>query len=235
MTLPANLYAYTDSSATQTTYYCFCDFNYAPSDGYPLYVDTLTNPTVLYKKGQHAGSPTPTFLPASENIISFDGTTLVWDDMDHIDSGSSTRYPQEDVTLGNPTTIYTDTTNLSVGQMLYTNEGVDSGFVIDTLNQDGSFTIASTASFNFTMGSNISSYTIDSTVYTTNQQINLTDGVHTLSVAYIDFGTGYTTVINRYYVGNGTMTVNVTNGTLTITDATFTTSDTLTVDWNMSK
>ena len=141
MTLPANLYAYTDSSATQTTYYCFCDFNYAPSDGYPLYVDTLTNPTVLYKKGQHAGSPTPTFLPASENIISFDGTTLVWDDMDHIDSGSSTRYPQEDVTLGNPTTIYTDTTNLSVGQMLYTNEGVDSGFVIDTLNQDGSFTI----------------------------------------------------------------------------------------------
>ena len=31
------------------------------------------------------------------------------------------------------------------------------------------------------------------------------------------------------------MTVNVTNGTLTITDMTFTTSDTLTVDWNMSK
>ena len=141
MSLPTNLYAYTDSSAIQTTYYCFCDFNYDSVNGYPLYVDTLTNPTVLYKKGQHAGSPTPTFLSASENIISVDGTTLVWDDMDHIDSGSSTRYPQEDVILGNPTIIYTDTTNLSVGQMLYTNEGVDSGFVIDTLNQDGSFTI----------------------------------------------------------------------------------------------
>lgn len=146
---------------------------------------------------------------------------------------------KDKITYDTPPTVYTDTTNLSVGQMLYTNEGADSGFVIDTLNQDGSFTITSsvqpTASFNFAMGSNISSYTIDSTVYTTNQQVDLTDGVHTLSVAYIDFGTGYTTVINRYQVGNGTMTINVTNGTLTITDMTFTTSDTLTVDWNMSK
>ena len=135
----------------------------------------------------------------------------------------------------NPQTVYTDSTTLVVGQDLYDNEGTVTGLQIGTINQDGSFTIASTASFNFVMGSNISSYTIDSIVYTTDQQLNLTDGVHTLSVAYIDFGTGYTTVINRYYVGNGTMTVNATNGTLTITDATFTTSDTLTVDWNMSK
>lgn len=38
-----------------------------------------------------------------------------------------------------PSIVYTDTTNISVGQILYDNTGTDTGLIIDTINQDGSF------------------------------------------------------------------------------------------------
>lgn len=43
----------------------------------------------------------------------------------------------------NPSIVYIDTTNISVGQILYDNTGTDTGLIIDTINQDGSFTATS--------------------------------------------------------------------------------------------
>ena len=44
--------------------------------------------------------------------------------------------------VGNPSTVYTDSTTLTTGMTLYDNTGTDTGLVIDTVNQDGSFDIS---------------------------------------------------------------------------------------------
>lgn len=43
----------------------------------------------------------------------------------------------------NPTTVYTDSTTLTTGMILYDNTGTDTGLTVGTVNQDGTFDVVS--------------------------------------------------------------------------------------------
>lgn len=151
MSLPTNLYAYTDQNPPSVNLYGWTNENENIT-----FWTTTDNPTLSTRIYDNLGNDvTDDYLDGQDariNLFSASEIQLAYGDVGfHLpisdipnqtgiyvyvrDSSKDTTYNTK------PGTVYTDNTNLSVGQMLYTNEGVDSGFVIDTLNQDGSFTI----------------------------------------------------------------------------------------------
>lgn len=61
------------------------------------------------------------------------------------------RDTSKDIQLGNPTTVYTDSTTLTTGMTLYDNTGTDTGLTIGTVNQDGSFDIGGSRTISWIM------------------------------------------------------------------------------------
>lgn len=59
------------------------------------------------------------------------------------------RDSSKDIQLGNPSTVYTDSTTLTTGMKLYDNTGTDTGLTIGTVNQNSSFDIVTTMRYCF--------------------------------------------------------------------------------------
>ena len=81
-----------------------------------------------------------------------------------------------------PSTLYTNSTTLTMGMTLYDNAGTDTGKTISQINQDGSFEVETLLDINFIKGSLVSSYIIDEVTYTTDAVISLSEGNHTLII-----------------------------------------------------
>ena len=112
-----------------------------------------------------------------------------------------TRDPSKDIG-SSPTTVYTASTTLTTGMTLYDNTGTDTGLMIGTVNQDGTFDVG-THEITFELEKTfISDFVLDGVTYTDNVTLKLAEGDHSFVVngdyvsAHIssDQGTGTTIV-----------------------------------------
>lgn len=152
------------------------------------------------------------------------------------------RDTSKDKTLGGTTSYYTHSATPAVGTPLYNENDIDTGYIISTVNQNNSIEVSTPPAayvVSFYRGSNINSFTVDGTTYTTyDNHILLTEGTHTLSVVYTSQGSGYVLVGNSFLLSSSTScsftvdstTVNFNNGTQI-----FSIGTTVVINWAMSK
>lgn len=152
------------------------------------------------------------------------------------------RNTSKDKTLGGTTSYYTHSATPAIGMHLYNENDIDTGYIISTVNQNNSIEVSTPPAayvVSFYRGSNINSFTVDGTTYTTyDNHILLTEGTHTLSIVYTSQGAGYALVGNSYLLSSSTScsftvnstTVNFNNGTKT-----FSIGTTVVINWAISK
>ena len=121
---------------------------------------------------------------------------------DLADSDWYYRDTTEDI-VGDPQTVYTASTTLTTGMLLYDNTGTDTGLMIGTVNQDGTFDVG-TQEITFELDNTfISNIVLDGITYTSDFTTKLSEGNHSLIIngdyvsSFISSNQGYSvTVIN---------------------------------------
>ena len=112
-----------------------------------------------------------------------------------------------------PQTVYTDSTNLNVGTVLYNNSGIDTGEMVGGINQNGSFDIGD-FSVTFAIGSYVTNYVLDGITYNSGKILKLSEGTHSLVI-----NGDYTSLYiesNGSLVKDGVVNTGTYNGSLTI-------------------
>lgn len=174
---PEHLYAWTDADIVPL---------YAWTDEYEDYVyfytlsETPSTGDILYGKDNSGNiyQENPEYVSISQ-IVS-ETQIKVWT---LGDSYYCNRDTSKDTILDKSVTLYTASTTITTGMILYDNTGTDTGKTIGTINQDGSFDIGSNAyAFSFDKDNTITSYIIDGVTYTDDATVELADGTHSITV-----------------------------------------------------